>query len=60
MGILTLLLMLALLGLVTWAIVSFIPMPAGIQKVIIIVAVIAAVLYALNAFGISIPNPRIR
>jgi len=57
MDVLGLLLILALLGLATWAIVTFIPMPAGFQRLIIIVAVVVAVVYVLNAFGIfKLPN----
>ncbi len=63
MSVLTLMLVLALLGLAAWAIVTLIPMPEGIRKLIIIVAVIVAVLYVLSAFGIGFPNmtiPRVK
>jgi hypothetical protein len=56
MSYLMLLLMLGLIGLVTWAIVTYIPMPAGIGKLIVIVSVIVCVLYVLHAFGIHLPN----
>lgn len=52
-----LLLVLAVIGVIAWAIVTYIPMPAGVRTVIIIVAVLCAVIYALNAFGVHLPNP---
>jgi hypothetical protein len=52
MSVIILLLMLALLGVITWVIVTYIPMPQGIKTVIVIVAVVCAVIYALNAFGV--------
>lgn len=51
-----LIVMLALLGVIAWAVVTYIPMPQGIKTVIIIVAIVAAVLYALSAFHIGLPN----
>lgn len=56
MSLIMLMLMLAVLGAITWAIVTYIPMPGGIRTVIIVIAVVAAVIYALNAFGVSIPH----
>ncbi len=57
MSIVMLLLILAVIGVVAWALVTYIPMPAPIKTVIIIVAVVACVLYALHAMGIGLPNP---
>jgi hypothetical protein len=59
MSILLLLLMIALVGVVAWALVSYVPMPAAIRTVIIVVAVMACVLYALHAMGIGLPNPSV-
>lgn len=42
----------ALLGFVTWAIVSLVPMPERIKQIVIVVAVICIVFYVLGAFGI--------
>lgn len=56
MSVFTLLLNLALLGLVTWAMTTLISMPQQIRTLIISVAVIVGVLYVLNAFGIGLPN----
>jgi len=59
MGILTLLLIVAIIGLIAWALVTYIPMPAGMKNLIIIISVIAAVIYALHAFGVGLPNPQV-
>lgn len=59
MSILGLLLVIAVIGLIAWALVTYIPMPSGIRTVIIIVAVVCAVIYALNAFGFHLPNPSV-
>lgn len=57
MSILFLLLVIALIGLIAWALTTYIPMPGGVKTVIVIVAVVCAVIYALNAFGVHLPNP---
>lgn len=57
MSIVMLLVMLAFIGVVAWALVTYVPMPAPVKTVIIIVAVVACVLYALSAMGIGLPNP---
>lgn len=54
---LALLVYIAVIGLIAWALITLIPMPQQIKTVIIVVAVVAAVLVALHAFGISLPNP---
>jgi hypothetical protein len=51
-----LLLMLAVLGVAAWALVTFVPMPQGIKTLIIIVAVLGGILFALRAFGIGFPS----
>lgn len=65
MSVLVLMLILALLGLAAWAITAFVPMPQGIKNLIVIVAVIAGIMYTLNAFGVwgtlpAMQVPRIR
>lgn len=54
---LTLFLVLAVIGLIAWVLITLIPMPAGVKNVIIVVAVLCAIIYALNAFGVRLPNP---
>lgn len=52
MSVIALLLTLAVIGLVAWAIVKFIPMPGNIASLIYVVAGIIALLYVLSAFGV--------
>ncbi len=61
MSVIALLVVLALIGLVAWALVRFVPMPAGVKTVIVVVAVVVCIVYALNAFGIigHLPNPTV-
>ncbi len=58
MSLIGLLLALAVVGLIAWLIVRFIPMPPNIATLIYVVAGIVALLYALQAFGI-VPNLRV-
>jgi hypothetical protein len=48
----TLLLYVALIGLICWAIVKFIPMPEPFPKIIIGVGALIAILLVLQAFGV--------
>ncbi len=59
MSIILLLVVLAVIGVVAWALVTYVPMPAPIKTVIVIVAVVACVFYALHSMGIGIPNPSV-
>ena len=52
MSLIGLLLTLIVIGVVIWTVTTYIPMDAGIKRLIQIVAVIVAVIYVLNAFGI--------
>lgn len=49
----TLILTLALLGFIVYAIVTYIPMPPLFKNAIIVVAVVLAILYVMRAFGIA-------
>lgn len=65
MSLIGLVLVLAIIGLVAWAITTFIPMPGNIRTLIIVVCGIVAVLYVLSAFGIlgsvgSVKVPTVR
>ncbi len=56
----TLILSLALVGFLCWLIVTYIPMPDPVQKVIIVIIVIVMVLYCLRVLGIGdLPVPRL-
>ncbi len=52
MSVLSLFLILIVLGVVIYAINQYIPMDAGLKKLISIVGVIIGVVYVLYAFGI--------
>ncbi len=47
-----LLIVLALVGFIVWAIVTYIPMPAIFKNAIIIIAVIVVILYVMRVLGI--------
>lgn len=51
-SLLSLLVILAVFGGLVWLLVTYIPMPATIRKVIIGVAVIGCVLFVLRQFGL--------
>ncbi len=46
------LIVIALLGLIAWALTTYVPMPDGIKKVIVVGAVIFAILYMLQMLGL--------
>ena len=52
MLLLNLLLVLIVIGVLIWAITSYIPMDNGIKTLIKIVGVVIAVVYVLSAFGV--------
>ncbi len=60
----TLIVQLAIIGLIVWAITTFIPMDARIKKVIYVVAVVCVVVFLLRAFGLwpvaDVPIPKLR
>lgn len=51
MDLITVILVLALIGLLVWAITTYVPMPAAIRTLIIAVVVICIVLWLLRIFG---------
>ncbi len=52
MPLVTLLVSLALIGLLVWVLQSLIPMPAQISKVITVVAIVVCILLVFQAFGL--------
>jgi len=50
MDLLSLIIMLVIVGVALWAINTFIPMEAGIKKVLNIVVVVAVVIFVLSLF----------
>jgi VIT1/CCC1 family predicted Fe2+/Mn2+ transporter len=57
MSLLSLLLTLAVLGVVLWLLTAVIPMDATIRKIIVAVVAVLAVCYVLQAFGVLGPLP---
>lgn len=52
MSLLTIIIALVVVGIILWAINSFIPMEARIKQILNIVVIIAVVVWLLKAFGI--------
>jgi hypothetical protein len=61
MPILTLVIWLALLGLLVWLVTTYIPMPEPIKRLIVIVVVVLVVLWIVQLVGFIGPSvPRLR
>ena len=56
MDLLSLIIVLVVIGIALWAINTYIPMEAGIKKVLNIVVVLAVVLFVLSLFIGYFPN----
>ncbi|MFZ0256480.1 MAG: Thivi_2564 family membrane protein [Gammaproteobacteria bacterium] len=52
MPLLQLIIVLVVLGVILWAVNSYIPMDATIKKILNVVIILVAVLFILSAFGI--------
>lgn len=52
MSLLGLLLVLVLLGVLAWALTTYIPMPQPIKGLIVVVCTLVAILFVLSAFGV--------
>lgn len=52
MTLLSLIITIALVGVLLWAINTYLPMEAGIKKLLNIVVIIVLVLWLLNVFGV--------
>ena len=46
----------AIFGFIVYLIVTYIPMPAVFQQVIIVICVIFLIFYAVRVFGIKVPG----
>jgi hypothetical protein len=61
---LTLLVWIALIGLLCWLLIKLVPMPDPFPKIVIAVGIVLAVLLVLRAFGLwdvlDQPVPRVR
>ena len=59
-GVIELLVFLAIIGLVAWALISLVPMPSQVRTIIIVVAVLICLLIVLRAFGgLELAVPRV-
>lgn len=59
MGIVSLLVVIAIIGLIAWALTQLVPMPAPMQTVIVVVAVLFCLLLVLQVVGfVDIPIRR--
>jgi hypothetical protein len=60
MTLLTLIVVLVVIGVIMWAINAYIPMSAGIKKLLNVAVIIFAIVWLLTAFGlIDVLNMRI-
>lgn len=59
MGLIELIVMLVAIGVIMWAVNTFIPMEARIKQILNIVVVVAVVLFILSLFTGSLPNIRV-
>ena len=49
---LTLIIVVAVIGLLVWVVTKYIPMAEGFKKAIYIIAIVCTVIYVLSAFGV--------
>lgn len=49
MGLIELLVVLAIVGVIVWLLTTYVPMPSPIRTVIVVIAALACLLYALRA-----------
>lgn len=49
----TLILVVAFVGFLVWALTTYVPMPEPFKYAVIVIAVIALILYVMSAFGIA-------
>ena len=52
MPLISLLILVALVGVIAWAIITYLPMAQGFKTLITIIAIVACVVLVLNAFGL--------
>lgn len=60
MPLIQLIIILVVVGVILWAINTYIPMQANIKKILNVVVVIVVILFILNAFGILGSTTRLR
>ena len=60
MGLLELIIMIAVAGLLVWALTMLVPMPAPFKNAIYVIAVVVLVTYVLQTFGLFHGLPHIK
>lgn len=61
MGLISLVLVLAIVGFIVWLIVAYIPMPPPFKIVIYVIVAVVLLLFLMRVLGVAdIPVPRIR
>ena len=60
MPLMQLIIILVVVGVILWAINTYIPMQAGVKKILNIVVIIVLILFILQAFGILGSASRLR
>lgn len=60
MGLIEFIILVAILGVIVWLLVTYIPMPEPFSKIIIFIAVLVVILVLLRALGFDIAIPRLR
>lgn len=60
MSLLYLCIVLVVVGVVLWAVTTYVPMQPAIKRILVIVVVIAVVLFVLRAFGVLSYIERVR
>jgi len=60
MGIFQLIFILAVIGVVLWAVTTYIPMNPSIKKILVIAVVVVVVLWLASVFGLLPSNANIR
>ena len=56
----TVLLVLAVIGLIVYLITTYVPMPQPFRTVILVIAAVCVILYLVRLFGLDMPVPRMR
>ena len=56
----SLILTLAIFGLIAYLIITYIPMPEPVKTLIIVVVVLMCVIYLLQVIGFDLPVPRLQ
>jgi uncharacterized membrane protein len=59
-GILTAILIIAIIGFVLWLIITYIPMPDPIRQVIIVVVVVLIIIWLISVIAGGLPPLKIR